>query len=82
MKPKHIRIIDGIPCMTVTEHEEILKQLEAQEPVAWLQIGLAPLHDGVVIARTTKPKKWNPEWWRFEPLYTAPPEATTGKEKA
>jgi hypothetical protein len=36
MKPKHIRIIDGIPCMAVMEHEEILKQLEAQEPVAWL----------------------------------------------
>jgi hypothetical protein len=35
MKPKFTRIIDGIPCMTVTEHEEILKQLEAQEPVAW-----------------------------------------------
>jgi hypothetical protein len=46
-----------------------------QEPVAWLQIGLAPFHDGDVIARTTKPKAWNPEWWRFEPLYTTPPAA-------
>jgi hypothetical protein len=27
MKPKHIRIIDGIPCMTVTEHEHIVSQL-------------------------------------------------------
>ena len=45
-----------------------------REPVAWLQIGLAPLHEGDVIARTTKPTKWNPEWWRFEPLYTTPPQ--------
>ena len=45
-----------------------------QEPVAWLQICLAPLHEGDVIARTTKPTKWNPEWWRFEPLYTTPPQ--------
>ena len=44
-----------------------------QGPVAWLQIGLPPLHGGDVIARTTKPTKWNPEWWRFEPLYTSPP---------
>jgi hypothetical protein len=51
--------------------EEALKQ-EQGEPVAWLQIGVGPLHDGDVIARTTKPKKWNPEWWRFEPLYTTP----------
>jgi hypothetical protein len=48
---------------------------ERGEPVAWLQIGLAPFHDGDVIARTTKPKEWNPEWWRFEPLYTTPPAA-------
>jgi hypothetical protein len=27
MKPKHIRIIDGIPCMTVTEHEEIVSEI-------------------------------------------------------
>ena len=47
-----------------------------QEPVAWLQICLAPLHEGDVIARTTKPTKWNPEWWRFEPLYTTPPQRT------
>jgi hypothetical protein len=49
--------------------------LPKQEPVAWLQIGLAPFHDGDVIARTTKPKEWNPKWWRFEPLYTTPPAA-------
>jgi hypothetical protein len=57
--------------------EEYCDMLEqpAQEPVAWLQIGLGPLHAGDVIARTTKPKKWNPEWWRFDPLYTAPPAA-------
>ncbi len=45
-------------------------------PVAWLQIGLAPFHDGDVIARTSKPKAWNPDWWRFEPLYTAAQPAT------
>jgi len=27
MKPKFTRIIDGIPCMTVTEHEHIVSQL-------------------------------------------------------
>ena len=55
---------------------------QAEKPVAWLQIGLAPFHDGVVIARTTKPAAWNPEWWRFEPLYTAPLAVTTGKNKS
>lgn len=40
-----------------------------EDPLAWLQIGLAPFHDGVVIPRATKPKKWDPKWWRFEPLY-------------
>jgi len=55
--------------------KEALAQPE-QEPVAWLQICLAPLHEGDVIARTTKPTKWNPEWWRFEPLYTTPPQRT------
>jgi hypothetical protein len=55
----------------------VISMLEAQpeqEPVAWLQIGVGPLHDGDVIARTTKPKEWNPEWWKFEPLYTTPPQ--------
>jgi uncharacterized protein involved in tellurium resistance len=33
MKPKFTRMIDGIPTMTVTEHDWIVKQLEAQEPV-------------------------------------------------
>ena len=41
-----------------------------------MQIGLAPFHDGDVIARTSKPKAWNPDWWRFEPLYTAAQPAT------
>ena len=58
-----------------TDHHPDCKLAE-QEPVAWLQIGLAPLHDGDVIARTVKPKDWNPEWWRFEPLYTTPPQRT------
>lgn len=56
----------------------VRKALSVQgEPVAWLQIGLAPYHDGVVIARTGKPEKWDPSWWRFEPLYAHPqPEQT------
>jgi hypothetical protein len=29
MKPKFTRMIDGIPCMTVTEHEHIVGQLVA-----------------------------------------------------
>ena len=52
--------------------EATINETETVEPVAWLQIG-GPLHDNNVIARTTKPKEWNPEWWRFEPLYTHPP---------
>ena len=56
--------------------EEALAKQEQGEPVAWLQIGVGPLHDGDVIARTTKPKEWNPEWWRFEPLYTTPQQRT------
>jgi hypothetical protein len=31
MKPKHVRIIDGIPCMAVMEHEEIVGQLQAEK---------------------------------------------------
>ena len=60
----------------VIGYKQILDAQPEQEPVAWLQIGLAPLHEGDVIARTTKPTKWNPEWWRFEPLYTTPPQRT------
>jgi len=30
MKPKHTRIIDGIPCMTVAEHKEIVASLRRQ----------------------------------------------------
>jgi hypothetical protein len=56
----------------ITAIKQALEQ-PVQEPEAWLQIGLAPFHDGDVIARKTKPKEWNPEWWRFEPLYTTPP---------
>jgi len=61
----------------VAENRALKEALaQTQEPVAWLQIGLAPLHDGDVIARTSKPTKWNSEWWRFEPLYTTPPQRT------
>ena len=58
----------------ITAMKELLAQPKEPDPVAWLQIGLAPLHEGDVIARTTKPTKWNPKWWRFEPLYTTPPQ--------
>jgi|LakMenE01Jun11ns_1017448.scaffolds.fasta_scaffold9813099_4 hypothetical protein len=60
--------------------EEALAALDAAlaepeqkpEPVAWLQVGVG-VNDGDFIARTSKPKRWNSEWWRFEPLYTHPP---------
>lgn len=45
---------------------------EAEQPTAWMQIGVGPLHEGERIPRLTKPKEWNPEWWRFEPLYAHP----------
>jgi len=53
-----------------------VSETHKQKPVAWLQIGVGPLHEGDVIARTTKPKEWNSEWWKFEPLYTTPPQRT------
>lgn len=46
--------------------------VQPQEPVAWMQIGAGPIHEGERFPRLTKPKEWNPEWWRFEPLYAAP----------
>ena len=46
---------------------------EPCEPVAWLQVGLAPCHEGDVIARTSHPKEYNKQWWRFDPLF-APKE--------
>ena len=54
------------PTMTEQESRQV-------EPVAWLKIGVGD-HEGTVIATTTKPKTWNPDWWRFKPLYTAPPK--------
>ena len=52
-----------------------IAELKSQEPVAWLLTGNAPLFDGEIIVHMSKPK-WIPEWWRAEPLYTAPPQRT------
>lgn len=62
-------------CITPIKREPVATSQESRqvEPVAWLQIGVGD-HEGTVIATTTKPKTWNPAWWRFEPLYTAPPK--------
>ena len=67
MKPKHTRIIDGIPCMTVAEHEAILRQLQAQEPVAWMTHS----DDLMPLFHRTKEAALN---WSGQPtpLYTAP----------
>ena len=54
---------------------EAIKNLENQEPVAWLLTGNAPLFDGEIIVHMSKPK-WIPEWWRAEPLYTHPLQRT------
>ena len=67
--------INKLPIGTLLYTTPLEQPAPVQEPVAWLQIGLAPFHDGDVIARTSKPKAWNPEWWRFEPLYTTPTAA-------
>jgi hypothetical protein len=40
------------------------------EPVAWMQIGIGA-HDGMRAVRLNAPNGYNPDWWRFEPLYTA-----------
>ena len=48
-----------------------INEMETVEPVAWLQIGVGD-HEGTVIVTTTEPKTWNPAWWKFKPLYTAP----------
>jgi hypothetical protein len=31
MKPKNVRIVDGVPCMTVMEHEHIVGELFRKE---------------------------------------------------
>ena len=50
MKPKHIRIIDGIPCMTVMEHEEIVSEIIK---MICNEINHAVLND------TRVPPRWN-----------------------
>ena len=43
---------------------------ESAEPVAWMQIGLG--HDeGTMFPRVVRPKIYNKDWWRFEPLVYA-----------
>jgi hypothetical protein len=46
------------------------------EPVAWMQISVSDdFCVGARIPRRDHPKEYNPEWWKFEPLYTTPPDA-------
>ena len=82
MKPKFTRMIDGIPTMTVTEHEHIVEQLQAQaqEPVAW-RLRLKGAQQWV-IWDTNPIEMMDGDKFDVEPLYAAPPAATTGKEKA
>jgi len=48
---------------------ELSKRADA---VAWMQISV---EEGVdtKVPRSNKPGKFNPEWWKFEPLFTFPP---------
>lgn len=48
---------------------ELSKRAEA---VAWMQISV---EEGVdtKVPRSNKPEKFNPEWWKFEPLFSFPP---------
>jgi hypothetical protein len=50
MKPKHVRIIDGIPCMTVAEHEEILEEI--------IRMIRAEI-DHAILNDTQLPPRWN-----------------------
>jgi hypothetical protein len=38
MKPKHVRIVDGIPCMTVIEHDHIVSHAVEAEREACAQL--------------------------------------------
>lgn len=42
------------------------------EAVAWMQISV---EEGITtrFPRADKPSKFNPDWWRFDPLFTFPP---------
>jgi hypothetical protein len=50
MKPKHVRIIDGIPCMTVTEHEAIINEI--------IRMIRAEI-DHEILNDTQLPPRWN-----------------------
>jgi hypothetical protein len=52
--------------------KEALAEQQSAEPVAWLQIGVGD-NEGIRVVRDELPKKYDKEWWRFEPLYLAPP---------
>lgn len=67
------QIADSITALRAALAEATTQESRQVEPMAWLQIGVGD-HEGTVIATKTKPKTWNPDWWRFEPLYTAPPK--------
>ena len=51
-------------------YQAMINAVPHPQPVAWLQIGVGP-HEGDCMARLNKPTAWNPDWWRFEPLYAA-----------
>jgi hypothetical protein len=50
MKPKFTRMIDGIPCMTVAEHEEILEEI--------IRMIRAEI-DHAILNDTQLPPRWN-----------------------
>ena len=45
---------------------------KSNAPVAWMQISV---EEGIDerFPRASKPPEFNPDWWKFEPLYTFPP---------
>lgn len=49
----------------------LLAELSKQEPVAWLQISVEEGTD-TKTARLHRPRKFNSDWWKFEPLFLHP----------
>jgi len=45
------------------------RELRDMKPVAYLQIGLNENTGLVAAARVNPPKEYNPDWWKFTPLY-------------
>lgn len=57
-----------------TDSKEVLKAWLDEvlgEPVGWLQTSVEEGLDTTLL-RCHKPKKFNPEWWKFEPLFRKP----------